>query len=265
MPMTDHKQIVIDPEQCVRCNQCVRDCSTFALSSGTDGSTPHLSEPQNCLECYHCVSVCPTGALSFKSVDPERVLPVLKKEQRATPEQVAALVRERRSTRRFSKTPLGHDVIMTLLRRVAPAPSGHNVRAVRWMVIETPAVIEDLKRHTIEALRQCATDGQNVLTRDAPHILVAYVTEGGRVEDIDVTVALETAELVASSMGLGTCWNGLLFNPYLTSEPLQAPPEQFYEKLGVPRGSRMQCLVLGTPLVHYHRSVDRGVPPVSFV
>eukprot|EP00727_Mastigamoeba_balamuthi_P010880 m51a1_g6414 hypothetical protein (474) ;mRNA; r:274863-279492 len=199
-------------------------------------------------------SVCPTGALSFKSVDPERVLPVLKKEQRATPEQVAALIRERRSTRKFSKTPLAHDVIMTLLRRVAPAPSGHNVRAVRWVVVETPSVIEDIKSHTIEALRKCATDGdprkadlyttcikayeagQNILTRDAPHILVAYVAEGGRVEDIDVSIALETAELVASSMGLGTCWGGLLFDAYMSSEPLQA----FYEKIGVPRGSKMQ-------------------------
>eukprot|EP00727_Mastigamoeba_balamuthi_P013975 m51a1_g920 hypothetical protein (283) ;mRNA; f:185620-186791 len=277
-PANDPAYVAIDAAKCVRCNQCVKDCVVGVISAGADGATPQCTASQRCFKCYHCISVCPTGALSLKGVEPEAVLPALTQEQRATPDQVAALIRERRSVRAFAKAPVARDVMMTLLRRASPAPTGHNKREIRWAVIETPAVLDEIRRLTCESWRKLAAEpdnkharayagfvkayesGNDIVMRSAPQILAAFAPAGGRMEDIDTTIALETAELVATTMGLGTCWGGFVLEAYALYEPMQA----LFEGLGVPKGSKMQCLLIGTPAVHYHRSVDRGMPPVSF-
>eukprot|EP00727_Mastigamoeba_balamuthi_P008275 m51a1_g407 hypothetical protein (261) ;mRNA; f:738293-739375 len=256
--------IAVDSSLCVRCGLCVRDCPMGIIALPPDGQVPRCVAP-SCIACDHCVCVCPTGALRLKGLRDESV--VAKSASPASREQVAALVRERRSVRQFRPEPLPHSVIRDLLATSCSAPTGGNMRPVSYVVVEKPELLSEMRHLCCEALRKIAAAdsalrprmegllkaveaGHDVVLRGAPQLLVAHAPSGqhtAAMADIDLAIALTTAELVAVSMGLGTCWNGFLF-----------------ERLGVPRGSRIEVLMIGTPAVQYARAVVRDPPTIVF-
>eukprot|EP00727_Mastigamoeba_balamuthi_P008232 m51a1_g403 hypothetical protein (304) ;mRNA; r:724878-725959 len=299
--------ITVDSSLCVRCGLCVRDCPMGILALPPDGQVPRCVAP-SCIACNHCVCVCPTGALRLKGLRDESV--VAKSASPASREQVAALVRERRSVRQFRPEPLPHSVIRDLLATSCSAPTGGNMRPVSYVVVEKPELLSEMRDLCCEALRKVAAAdpiirpkleamlgavkaGHDVVLRGVPQLLVAYAPSGehtGGMADIDLAIALTTAELVAASMGLGTCWNGFIMLSYNTSPAMQEArlrlqcfgslwsPRltsagsalcllcalQLFERLGVPRGSRIEVLMIGTPAVQYTRAVVRDPPPIVF-
>jgi hypothetical protein len=50
---------VFDPDKCVACNVCARQCPARAISTN-----PIRIDPRKCIGCGQCIQVCPAGALS---------------------------------------------------------------------------------------------------------------------------------------------------------------------------------------------------------
>ena len=57
---TVHKQHLIDPETCIRCNTCESRCPTGAISHNADN---YVVEHAICSFCMACARPCPTGAI----------------------------------------------------------------------------------------------------------------------------------------------------------------------------------------------------------
>jgi benzoyl-CoA 2,3-dioxygenase component A len=55
-----HKQHVIDPEICIRCNTCEETCPVDAV---THDDHNYVVDPERCNFCLDCISPCPTGAI----------------------------------------------------------------------------------------------------------------------------------------------------------------------------------------------------------
>ena len=55
-----HKQHVIDPEICIRCNTCEDTCPVDAV---THDDNNYVVDPEKCNFCLDCISPCPTGAI----------------------------------------------------------------------------------------------------------------------------------------------------------------------------------------------------------
>jgi ferredoxin/GNAT superfamily N-acetyltransferase/flavodoxin len=69
--------IAPDPEKCVRCGRCVRDCPARAVTmepAAADGCP--VVEPKLCESCQRCVGFCPAGALRVpgKPAEPYRAM-----------------------------------------------------------------------------------------------------------------------------------------------------------------------------------------------
>jgi nitroreductase len=74
----------------------------------------------------------------------------------------------------------------------------------------------------------------------------------------DVTLALSYLDLMAPTMGLGTCWAGLLYGAMLTVPSIK-------EAVGVPANHPYHYpIMLGYPAAKYYRVPERRTPKIVF-
>ncbi len=94
--------------------------------------------------------------------------------------------------------------------------------------------------------------GTDVIFREAPHLLVVSVPKQGPTPAADGYIALSTFEILASSHGLGTLWDG-----FATWALVHIAPK-VGARLGIPESHELVYVMLfGHPAVQYHRSVQR--------
>jgi ferredoxin len=149
-------QFTIDPNLCIQCGACIDDCPFHIIEMSSDYPALNPSRVHHCIRCQHCLAVCPTGALSILGRNPEDSLPL--PHTLPSADQVAALIRGRRSVRRYLPEPLEAEVIDHLLRTVANAPTGKNNRQCLFTVIEDQATMDIVRRETIEGLRRAVAE-----------------------------------------------------------------------------------------------------------
>jgi Fe-S-cluster-containing hydrogenase component 2 len=260
----------IDEKNCIQCGECAEDCPYGVLSLDEGYPAVVADREERCIACQHCFTVCPTGALSIFGLDPEDsialdgTLPTFR--------QLATLMKGRRSVRHYLDEAVDSSDITELLEVVANGPTGVNNRQLLFTVVEDQSTIASLRKETIEGIRrvdeqgglpkgleffsgivEAADRGEDILFRNAPHLLIVSSPADGPSPEQDCLIALSYFELLAAASGLGTVWNGLC-NGALT----QIVPE-FLEQLKVPGNHTIGYMMsFGKPAVKYHRTVQRG-------
>lgn len=175
-----------------------------------------------------------------------------------------ALMRERRSIRRFRAQPVPDGTLERLLEAARWAPSAGNRQPFRFLAIERPelrARMAELVRATVESnvARLPADEREPALAyaedfarfEHAPLVLVAYhratnlLGEGSGLappNDVSaiasVSAAIMNLLLAAHALGLGACW---MTGPLVAAAALE-------KLLGVPAGWRLSAVVpVGIP------------------
>ncbi len=268
----------VDEELCTGCGECAGDCPYGVIVM--EGEYPSIDPGRRemCIGCQHCLAICGPGALRIHGVDPQHSLPLAG--NLPTPEQLATLMRGRRSVRRYAERQVADEQIEFLLSTVASAPTGVNNRQVLFTVIDDPRVMDDLRRLVygtldtiiredrlpagMEFFRAMVEDalknGRDNIFRGAPHLLIVSAPENSPSPDADCHIALSYFELLAASMGLGTLWSGLA----KWAMTIIAP--ELLARLAVPGNHRVgYMMVFGHPAVTYHRTVQRANEHVNRV
>lgn len=62
--ITPEFQILRNPNRCIQCGACVRECAFHAHFFGKD-QTEILSDDAKCVACHRCVDLCPTRAIQI--------------------------------------------------------------------------------------------------------------------------------------------------------------------------------------------------------
>jgi nitroreductase/NAD-dependent dihydropyrimidine dehydrogenase PreA subunit len=269
----------VDADKCIRCGECAADCPylCIALDGGTGDGLPAAVPGREiqCIDCGHCLAVCPTGALSVMGQDPARSRPLAG--ALPDPEALETLVMGRRSVRRYTAEPVAPEMLERLLRAVGHAPTGVNNRALQLTVVDGPQQVALLRGHCLEAIARAARNGSlpprlefftgfvdlwerkgvDVLLRNAPHLLIATSPAAGPTPEVDCHIALATFDLLATGLGLGTLWNGLVHLALTVIAPELRPA------LGIPADHGPgYCMTFGHPAVRYARTVQRSAPRV---
>jgi len=218
----------IDKEKCIKCGLCAQDCPVLIIDGKTEYPEIKEGKESNCLKCQHCLAICPTGALSILGKNPEESIPV--REEYLVPEQLANMIKTRRSIRKYRKEELGKELILELLDITAYAPSGHNNNGVLLSVIDNRKDLESFREMVYEAIKTefgkgnkdrhlpllagfqnlWESKGIDIMFRGAPHLIIASAPKHKETPFEDCIISLSYFEMVANSRRVGTLWNGML-------------------------------------------------------
>jgi nitroreductase/NAD-dependent dihydropyrimidine dehydrogenase PreA subunit len=249
----------VDAEKCNRDGICIRECPFYILRAG-DEKLPEMVPGAEaiCLRCGHCLAVCPTGAVTLDGVAAGACEPV----QPDPPVDAAALthlVKTRRSIRVYKDRPVPREVIEGLVDTVRWADTAKNLQPLHWLLVDGRENIHEMAKGTIEWMRPQEAyaavvsiwdQGRDIILRDAPLMAVIHAAKTALNPPADGAIAATTLELVAASMGLGSCWAGF----FMRAANHHGPLRQF---LNLP-DDHVVCaaLMLGYPKFTYQR-----IPP----
>ena len=147
------------------------------------------------------------------------------------------------------------------------APSASNARMWRYLILSDPEKIEALSDEIVktqyqymgfqsgeQALKYFKSIGRSIFY-NAPHVIVLYyrVVEKSTVmlglRANDAGIALTYGMLAAESLGLGSCWIGMIQG----AVPMN---REILKIIGI-RGMVLGAFTLGYPAVKYRRTVPR--------
>lgn len=262
-------QFTIATERCMQCGACIDDCPFHLIEMAPDFPALNPAKVHHCIHCQHCLAICPTGALSILGFKPEDSIPL--PESLPTAQQLIALIKGRRSMRRFLPEPLDSKVINQMIATVANGPTGKNNRQCLFTVIDDPATMAVFRAETLEGLRRAVAtkrlseslgyfrhvvsawdQGRDIIFRDAPHLLMVSVPPAVTTPDADIVIAMSYFELLAASMGIGTLWNAMI------RWALSTIDVDLYRRLGIPDDHiKGYAMLFGRPAVQYPRTVQR--------
>lgn len=253
----------IDEEKCIHCGLCIKDCSANALEFN-ENKIPQIDE-KKCFKCQHCLAICPTGALSVCGKEPQNSELIWQQ----NPDSVLNLIKSRRSFRHYKQENLDSDKIQKLKNMLKFVPTGCNNHRLHFSFIDDIEVMNEFRSYVNEKILNALTkkpvkplvdkfsrylkrflNGEDIVFRGAPHILVVSTPVDAPCYQIDPTIALSYFELYAQSMNVGTCWCGL--GEYC----LLIMPE-LSEYLNIPKGYKASYMMLfGEPDIKYSRTVQ---------
>lgn len=287
----------VDHEHCIRCGDCVRICPAEVLEVRDGRVTARNDTPFGCIACGHCMMVCPQGCLKVRGrgLDPADLRPLPAPEERATAAQFEALLRTRRSIRRFAPEEVDPLLLASIVEQAATAPMGippwdlgvvtlagrPRVQAVAATAVDgyrgllrifRPWVLAALRpllgkaryeqfRHFVLPLAQsyvAARDaGRDTLFWDAPAVLLFHASPYA--DAVDAAIAATYAMLAAEAHGLGSTLIG-------GAPPVLQRNSALCRSLGIPAGNRpVLALIVGHPAVRFRRSVQRHFTSATVV
>jgi nitroreductase/NAD-dependent dihydropyrimidine dehydrogenase PreA subunit len=258
----------VDTEKCTICGACAAVCPAALIDVSDNG--PEENGIESCVACGHCVAVCPVEALDNRRAPlsgqvPVEGLPPL------NAEAASRFLRSRRSTRSYTQEEVPRAKLLRILDIARFASTGGNTQGISYLVIGDKQKLKQVSEATISwmetevsdgserapyfsrIIQVARTTGRDVILRNAPHLIVALCDKDFLWGQANAQFSLTYAELFAPTLGVGTCWAGLVMGCAFSG---YAP---LLDILGIQGGKRIAgALMAGYPRYAYHRLVDRN-------
>ncbi len=269
--------LTIDETLCKKDGICAAECP-MAIIQWQKGELPVAAKnaPGMCINCGHCVAVCPHGAMTHAKLAPENCL-AMDNELALSTTQTEHFLRSRRSIRNFKETPVTKDTLSEIIRLASFAPSGHNMQPVHWRVLNGQETVKEHTTMVIDWMKLTLKEnpkfakalhldmligawkfGMDVVTRNAPTLILAQGPEANPSAPPACTIAMTYLDLAAQSFDVGTCWCGY----FLMAASAHAP---LAEKLGKDKGLKTYGVMMaGYPKFKYHRMPLRNTPKITW-
>ncbi len=287
-------RLTVDHERCTLCGACLLTCPTDMVRRKEDRiKIGHVA----CIACGHCVAVCPEEAIRVTDPGFEGAFEPLAAPG-IDPMALAALLKSRRTVRRYEPEPIPRETLEALFDAARWAPSGANCQCAEFAVITSEQAKAALRERLTAYWRRYAEALADRENRDArlaelgadrdqalhPHVLAAVPAlikniDAGRDRlffDAPAVVVCHAARdavlphdgclyatmylvLLAEAYGLGSCLTAY------ASEALRALPEARAE-LGIPETNQVySTVVLGRPAETFHRIPAREPAKVTWL
>ncbi len=281
--------VTIDESTCVTCGQCAGICPADVLVMEEGKVRVNPAAPFGCIACGHCMMVCPTDSVTVRGrgLSPDDLLPLPPPEERAGADALEALLRSRRSVRRFREEEVAPELLDRIVAMAEFAPMGIPPWDIGCVVVRGRQEVQELAGEIVKGyegflkmfrpltlalmrpllgrtryeqfvslLRPLAQqyvsahrEGGDALFHHAPAVLIFH--HSPYAEAADATIACTYAMLAAESLGLGTTIVG-------GAPPVLARNKALSQKLGIPAGhTPCMALIVGHPATKFRRAVRR--------
>lgn len=286
--------VTIDPERCKKDGLCVRICQKV-FSQEADGSIPVVAHAASCNSCGHCVLVCPSGAI--RQIDcPSEIIHPVRADLMPSYEQVREMIVARRSIRTFQERTVEKEIIEKIIDGARFAPSAKNAQSTQFTVVQDKSLLHAIASSTAEWLHKIARRLRNPLWRklyllsgerdveeitrwisqferiaermrkdidlvlfEAPVLLLFHADKTIRLADVNATLALHNAMMLASSLGLGSFYTGYVVTA--CSHDRAVP-----RLVDLPRKQKVYGgLALGYPAIQFSRWIDRRPAQIKWL
>ena len=251
----------IDKEKCIKCGMCANDCVTGCIDLVDDGY-PFITDENRCIACQHCLAICPTGALAFGDKKPEN-------SEKVDYNNLLSLIKSRRSIRQYKEEEISEELLNKIKEMLPYIPTGCNSHSLHFSIVESKSVMVELKNIVNNSLLKAISykivsplvnkfskykdsllQGEDVIFRNAPHMIVVSSPVTAPCTNIDPIIALSYIELYAQNLGLGTCWCGF-------AELCIKTFPNISEILEIPSGYKpVYAMLLGYPKIKYQRTIQ---------
>ena len=260
----------LEKEKCLGCGMCVKHCYSAYLTMGRE----HPVLPENdCLNCGHCSAICPTKALTVvgNGYSEKEVTEYHRDTMNIDAKELLRFMQYRRSIRNYKPNAVPHALLEQVLEAGRYSPTIGNFQTLRYIVLEqekmqyvkmaAAALLEGKKQnHPAAALfrtelieriyHESHMNNVDILFHGAPAVILIadkQLSENGA----NTYIAASRMELMAQSLGLGTCYCGL----FLRATEIDS---KILEALLVPEGHQIYAaLTIGYPEDQYLRTVSR--------
>jgi nitroreductase/NAD-dependent dihydropyrimidine dehydrogenase PreA subunit len=285
----------IDEAVCTHCGECARICPAEVLVA-VDGKIRIRSDSAfGCMACGHCMMVCPVKAVtvSGRGMSPEDLAPMPEPGAQAGADALEALMRARRSVRRFTDREVETGMLDRIVEMASTAPMGippWDIGCVKvcgragiqriaaevikgyagflkvfrpWLLaVMRPFVGKaryDMFAHFVRPLAEgyvrARREGRDVLFYDAPALLIFH--HSPYADPVDAAIAVTYAMLAAESMGLGSTIIG-------GAPPILQRNQALCRRLGIPPGNTpCTALILGYPATRFRHTIRRRFAQVT--
>lgn len=132
--------------------------------------------------------------------------------------QTIQAILNRRSTRIFKDEMVNKDALDAIIQSALYAPSAHNQQPWHFTVVQNKDFINhmnDISKETArqsesEFLQKVGHNDQFHVFYNAPVVIIVSGDESAMSPKLDTAAAAENMLIAAESLGLGSCWVGML-------------------------------------------------------
>jgi nitroreductase len=261
---------------------------------GNDGF-PETVHEERCVSCGQCVAICTQGALHHDKFQKENIRPI-HRENIPSNDHLIELLKSRRSIRAFIDKTVEKQVLETVIDGARFAPSTNNLQSTQFLIVQNREVLDQISELTIrylqstlknlrnpllrslfclikkqqaESLLQKLPDfatvinayaqGRNLILYNAPVLLFFHADTRIGYGDVNASLAVENATLLAYSLGLGSFYAG-----YVVAASQQQ--EHIPRLLHLPKTHQIYgCLALGYPKLSFSSWVEKHPPNITWL
>ena len=273
-------------ENCTRCGLCAAVCGRGVLFDSGDGVK--VNDEADCSLCGHCLAICPADAVRHEKIDQAGCIE-LDGGETLDPAGFSRFVKARRSHRRFRNKKVPRELLESCADLCRYCPTGSNSQSVELMVISDPGFIHELSSLSVDHFRNVVKatkerraqfsdqgrdlppdlalavqrapklnklierweNGYDPILRSAPVVMVFHSTLYVSTPKDDCVIAAQTVTLYARTLGLESCYIGLLEKAFWGHEPVR-------DLINLPGENGIySVLIMGWPRHRFLRSVER--------
>ncbi len=291
--------ITIDSTKCTGCGFCSDECPAGVLIMGLTPDGSHKAQVrfiQDCTVCGHCVALCPTDAIAHGGLGLPVEGFTDRLPSTITPNVMREFLMSRRSIRAFKQKPVPRELIEKLIEAGTHAGTASNAQTEGFVIVQDEKFLSQLENTVIEVLwsrlkplgnalgrtlarikfgentmaqslryyerfKARRADGalKGTVFRNAPVVIAVHGNRSNLSVHENCAIAVRNMEIVAQSMGLGTCWAGLLLVAAGFTKKIAG-------SLGISDDRNIySAIMLGYPKHEYRKTIPRKQREISWL